>query len=428
MKRLLLLPLLFALAAHASEAPGTLLDRIVAVVNDNVIMQSELEEETARMRDFVRARGAALPPEDIFRRQILDRMIAVELQLQFAQRAGITVSDDRVNMALAQIAANNKVNLSELPRVLAQQGIDYATFRESVREELILQEVRRRAVESRVTVSPREVEELVERQQREGAGQEFLTSHILIAVPGEAPPERLEAARQQAEDIRNRVLAGEASFADMAVSFSQGQQALEGGSLGWRRLPEMPTLFADAVAGMKPGEITPPIRSGSGWHLLRLDDVRGRERVVATETHVRHILLKPNALRDQAETMAFARELRRRIAEGANFAELAREHSEDPSSAVQGGDLGWTPPGVFVPRFQEVVDELQPGTLSEPFETQFGIHIAEVLGRRETDFTDTVAQNRAYQVIRQRKAEEQYPLWLQREHDNAHIEIRLGGE
>lgn len=427
MKRLLLLPLLLiAATANAAEAPGTLLDRIVAVVNDNVIMQSELEEETERMRDFVRSRGAALPPEDIFRRQVLDRMIAVELQMQFAQRAGITVSDDRVNVALSQIAQNNNVTLSELPRVLAEQGVNYASFREQVREELMLQEVRRAAVESRVSVSPREVEELVERQQREGAGQEFLTSHILIAVPGEAPPERIEAARQQAEDIRERVLAGDASFADMAVSFSQGQQALEGGSLGWRRLPEMPTLFADAVAGMDPGEITPPIRSGSGWHLLRLDDVRGRERVLATETLARHILLKPNALRDQQATLAFARRLRERIVAGEDFTALAREHSEDPASAVQGGDLGWTPPGVFVPRFQQVIDDLPLNTLSEPFETQFGIHIAEVLGRRETDFTDTVAQNRAYQVIRQRKAEEQYPVWLQREHDNAHIEIRLG--
>lgn len=423
---LLLLAATCGTAGAQEQAPrGQLLDRIVAVVNDDVIMQSELEAEARQIRELMRERGAAVPPEDVFMEQVLDRMITMQLQLQYAERAGIRVSDDRVNQAMAEIAHRNGVTLSELPELMARDGVNYAEFREQVREELIVADVQRRAVEDRVSVSPREVEEYVERQERVGEGQEYLVSHILIAVPGQATPENINEARARIDEIRERILGGE-DFARMAASYSDGQQALEGGSLGWRRLPEMPTLFADVVAKLDKGEVSEPIRSGSGWHLVRLDDVRGRDRVVATETRARHILLKPNELRDQAATMQLAHKLREQIVNGADFAALAREYSEDPGSAVQGGDLGWQPPGIFVPRFQEVLDNLQPGGISEPFQTQFGIHVAQVLERRETDFTETVMQNRAYQAIKRRKAEEQLPIWLQQQRDNAHIEIRLG--
>ena len=422
----LLLPFA-AVAAAQEEAPrGELLDRIVAVVNDDVITQSELEAEMAQLQEMLAARGTQLPPEDVFKRQVLERMINTELQLQFARRAGISVSDDRINQAMADIAERNNITLSELPNVMASQGVSYADFREQVRKEMMAAEVRRRIVDDRIAVSPREVEEFIERQAKSGDAGEYLVGHILIAVPGEAPPEDIEAARERAEDIRQKVVAG-AAFDEMAATYSDGQQALEGGSLGWRKLPEMPTLFADVVAGMQKGEISEPIRSGSGWHLVHLTDVRGgQERVVATETHSRHILLKPNALRDEAATMQFAQELTQRLRAGEDFKALAREHSEDPVSAAQGGDLGWQPPGVFVPRFQEVLDGLQPNEISEPFSSQFGVHIAQVLERRETDFTDNVVQNRAYQTIKSRKSEEQFPLWLQKQRDEAHIDIRLG--
>lgn len=427
MKGLALLLLSFGTVASAqeSEPRGELLDRIVAVVNENVIMQSELEAEAASLREMVLARGTPLPPDDVFKQQVLDRMINTELQLQFAQRAGITVSDDRINQAMTEIAQRNNTTLSELPRTMAQEGVNYADFREQVRKEMIASEVQRRIIGDRISVSPREVEEYVEREKKSGGRGEYLVSHILLAVPGEAPPEDIEAARARAADIREKILNG-ASFAEMAATYSQGQQALEGGSLGWRKLTALPTLFADIVAGMQKGEVSEPIRSGSGWHLVQLSDTRGGpERVVATETHARHILLKPNALRDEAATLKFAEKLAARLRNGEDFEKLARENSEDPGSAAQGGDLGWQPPGVFVPRFQEMLDSLEPMTISEPFKSQFGIHVAQVLERRETDFTANVEKNRAYQAIKMRKSEEQFPQWLQKQRDEAHIDIRL---
>lgn len=428
---ILLLPLLASFATHAAdggqdeETRGELLDRIVAVVNDDVILQSELEQEAHQLRVMIQGRGETVPPRDAFLRQVLDRMIAIELQLQHAKSLGIQVSDDRVNLALTEIAQRNGATLSELPAMLAEEGINYADFRDEIREEMLRTEVQRRAVDDRVTISPQELDEYIERQKRLGAGEEYLVSHILIAVPGEAPPQEIAKARQRIEAIRQQILDG-ANFAEMARMHSDGQQALEGGSLGWRKLPDVPTLFTDAVATLAAGEVSGPIRSGSGWHLVYVEDIRGRDRVVATETHARHILLKPNTLRPKAETLALAHELRERLQAGEDFTALAKEYSEDPASAVQGGDLGWMPPGSFVPRFEEVLDELKPNAISEPFETQFGIHIAQVLERRETDFTENVEKNRAYQAIKRRKAEEQYPIWLQQLHDDAQIDIRLG--
>lgn len=428
----ILLSLLFAGIAHAAEQDGNgtetrgvLLDRIVAVVNDSVIMQSELEAEARQLRIMIQGGGERVPPHDAFMRQVLDRMIAIELQLQYAERAGITISDDRVNIALTELAQRNGGTLSDLPAMLAEQGINYTEFRENIREELLRNEVQQRAVDSRVTVSQQETEEYIARQKSLGAGEEYHVSHILIAVPGQAPPQEIEAARKRMDDIRQQIIDG-ASFAEMARAYSDGQQALEGGSLGWRKLTDVPTLLTDAVARLDAGEVSQPIRSGSGWHLVRVDEIRGRERVIATETHARHILLKPNTLRPEAETFALANALRKRLQAGEDFTALAKEYSEDPASAVQGGDLGWTPPGVFASRFEEVINALALNVVSEPFETQFGIHIAEVLERRETDFTENVEKNRAYQAIKRRKAEEQFPIWLQQLHDDAQIDIRLG--
>jgi len=422
---LLLLSAATCAGAQENEPRGQLLDRIVAVVNDDVIMQSELESEMQQLRELIAARGTQLPPESIFRRQVLERMINTELQLQFAKRAGIRISDDRVNQAMAEIAQRNNVTLSELPQLMAGDTVNYADFREQVRKEMMAAEAQRRVIDEGIAVSPREVDEYIARQKKTGEGGEYLVSHILIAVPGEAPPEDIEAARQRTEEIRDKIVAG-APFDEMAATYSDGQQALEGGSLGWRKLPEVPTLFADVIGDMQKGDISRPIRSGSGWHLVHLDDTRGgRERVVATETHARHILLKPNALRDDAATKRLAQELAERLRAGEDFAALAREHSEDPVSAAQGGDLGWQPPGVFVPRFQEILDGLQPNEVSDPFQSQFGIHVAQVLARRDTDFTENVAKNLAYQTIKRRKSEEQFPLWLQKQRDEAHIDIRL---
>lgn len=404
---------------------GTLVDRIVAVVDDDVIMQSELESEAEQLRGMLLQRGSTVPPEDYFQRQVLERMISTQLQVQFAERAGIRVTDDRLNVALAEIASRNGVSLSDLPARLAKEEINYTEFREQLRKEMLTSEVQRRISDESVSVSQREVDEFLARQKRTGGDREYLASQILIAVPGEADPQRIAEGRERIEEIRQEALDGK-SFSELAAAYSDGQQALEGGSLGWRKLAEMPTLFADVVDDMKKGDVSAPIRSGSGWHLVHLDDVRGgQERVLATETHARHILLKPNAVRDEAATMKLAEELKARLKAGEDFATLAKEYSEDPGSKAQGGDLEWQPPGVFAPRFQEVLDGLEPNQVSDPFKTQFGIHVAQVLERRETDFTENVEKNRAYMAIKRRKAEEQFPIWLQKQRDDAHIEIRL---
>lgn len=413
-------------AAEEAATRGQPLNRIVAVVNDDVLLESDLRSETDKIRTLIRQQDQEVPPTEILRSQVLERLIGIEVQKQFARNAGITVSDDRVNQALQQIAERNNVSLSELPQQLAQQGLSYRQFRESIREELLLTEVRRRVVDGKVSVSPREVEDFLKQRKRENADTEYQLSQILIAVPGQASPEEIETARERIVELREQIVSGEAEFRDIALQHSDGQRALEGGSLGWRRAGQVPTLFVEPVTRLGVGEVSEPIRSGSGWHIVRVDDMKSEdlEPVVATETKVRHILIQPNKVVTPEDAGLQLLRLRQQIRDGADFAELAREYSDD-TSAAQGGDLGWNPPGRFVPRFQEVVDDLPIGGLSEPFETQFGWHIVEVLDRRETDFTDVVAENRAYQVIRERKAEEAFPRWLQQQMEEAYIERRL---
>lgn len=415
-----------ATAAEDAAMRGQPLDRIVAIVNDSVILESDLERETDEIRIGLRQQGQELPPGDILRRQVLERLIGIEVQKQFADRAGIAISDDRVNQALQQIAERNEVSLSELPQELARQGLSYRQFRESIREELLLTEVRRRVVDGKVSVSPREVEDFLKQRKRENADTEYQLSQILIAVPGQASPDEIEAARERIVELREQIVSGDAEFRDIALQYSDGQRALEGGNLGWRRAGQVPTLFVEPVTRLGVGEVSEPIRSGSGWHIVRVDDMKSEdlEPVVATETKVRHILIQPNKVVTSEDAGLQLLRLRQQIRDGADFAELAREHSDD-TSAAQGGDLGWNPPGRFVPRFQEAVDDLPIGGLSEPFETQFGWHIVEVLDRRETDFTEVVAENRAFQVIRERKAEEAFPRWIQQQMEAAYIERRL---
>ncbi|MDX1444400.1 MAG: peptidylprolyl isomerase, partial [Gammaproteobacteria bacterium] len=363
---------------------------------------------------------------EILRRQVLERMIGVEVQKQFAERNGIRISDDRVNQAMQQIAQNNNTTLSELPQVLAREGVNYREFRESIREDLLVNQVRSRVIESKVSISPREVEDYLNQKQREGANNRYRISQILVAVPGEASPSEIEAAHERITELREQIVSGESSFRDIAIRYSDGQRALEGGDLGWRSQQELPTIFVEPVLRLDVGEVSEPVRSGSGWHLVHLDEakIEEEEPVVATETLARHILIKPNEVMTPAQAKATLYELKRRIENGEDFGELAREFSVD-TSASQGGDLGWAPPGRYVPRFQEALDALPAGGISEPFETQFGWHIVQVQDRRDTDFSDVVAENRAYQQIRQRKGEEVYPRWVQQQIEESFIDRRL---
>ena len=404
---------------------GVMLDRVAAVVNDGVVLRSELQEQMSLVSERLKAQGLEMPPADVLRQQVLERLILQELQIQRAQRAGIRVNDENLNQALAEVAQRNNISLAQLPAALASQGVDYGAYRETVRREMTIQVLQQRDVIQRINVSPRELEQFLEKQKsRPSELNEYNLSHILVAVPQEATPQQLEEATRRAEDVVQRARQGE-DFARLAVAYSNSQTALEGGALGWRRGPEIPTVLADLVVGLKPGEISAPLRTPSGYHIVRLNEVRGADQqVVIEQTRARHILLKPTEIQDDATVEQRLREVRERILKGEDFAVLAKTLSEDPGSGAEGGDLGWTAPGTFVPEFDAMLASLRENEISEPFRTQFGWHIVQLLGKRQYDSTDELRRQRAFLQLRGSKADEETELWLRRLRDEAYVDIK----
>jgi peptidyl-prolyl cis-trans isomerase SurA len=404
---------------------GVPLDRIAAVVNDGVVLQSDLEEQVLVVAQRLQAQSLELPAESVLRQQVLERLILQEIQMQRAQRAGIRIGDENLNEALAEVAQRNGIPLSRLPEALASQGIDYAAYRESIRKELTLQVLRQRDVIQRINVSPRELEQFLEKQKsRPSELNEYDLSHILIAVPQAATPAQLDEAARRAADVGERARKGE-DFSRLAVAYSNSQTALEGGALGWRRGPEIPTVLADLVARLKPGEVSEPLRTPSGYHIVKLNNVRGSDlQTVVEQVHARHILLKPTEIQDDATVEQRLRTLRERIVAGEDFAGLAKTLSEDPGSASEGGDLGWTGPGTFVPEFEATLGKLAENEISQPFRTQFGWHIIQLLGRRQFDNTDELRRQRAFVQLRESKADEETELWLRRLRDEAYVDVK----
>jgi peptidyl-prolyl cis-trans isomerase SurA len=428
-----LLVLVATFAAHAAYAQtreasssGELLDRVAATVNEGVVLTSELDEQMVIVVERLRAQKLDLPPQNVLRQQILDKLVLQELQMQRADRAGIKVSDETLNNALSDVAESNHIKLADLPNALAAQGIDYASYRDNIRKELAMQILRQRDVISRINVSPREIDQFLERQKKmPSESNEYNVSHILIAVPQAATPEQVDEAAKKAEDVYQKAMAG-ADFGQLAVANSNSQTALEGGALGWRKGPELPTFLAEAIAGMKAGDVTKPMRTPSGFHLVKLNEVRGNAQVIVNQVHARHILIKPNELQDDATVEQKLASIRDRIVnKGENFAAVASVVSEDPGSASEGGDLGWAGPGTFVPEFEKQLAQLQPDEISQPFRTQFGWHIIQLLGRRQFDTTDDVRRQRAFTALRESKADEETELWLRRLRDEAYVEYKL---
>lgn len=411
--------------AATQHSDVTTLDRIVAVVNEDVIVASELQQKVDEIRKRLEKKTTRLPPDDILRRQVLDREIMNRIQLQLAARTGIKIDDTALNKAMHEMARNNGLTLEQFRQVLQRDGYDYAAFREEIRDQLTMAQLRRREVVNRINVSDREIAEYIQQHGEPGQNdREYHLAHILINVPEAATTEQIDTARNKAEQTVAE-LRGGADFAQTALSVSGGQQALQGGDLGWRKGSELPSLFANEVREMKAGDISDPIRSASGFHIVKLLETRGDQRMVVTQTHARHILIRTDAVTSDEDARQHLEQLRKRILAGADFAELARANSQDPGTAAQGGDLGWFGPGRMTPRFQEVVDGLAPNQLSEPFRTRFGWHIVEVLGRRQHD--DTAAYQRAQVIneIRKRKTQEEMELWLRRLRDEAYVELRL---
>jgi peptidyl-prolyl cis-trans isomerase SurA len=404
---------------------GVLLDRVAAVVNEGVVLQSELEEQVTMITRRLEKQQTQLPPANVLRQQILERLVIQEVQLQRADRAGIKVPDEMLNESLKDVAERNQMTLDQLPRALEAQGINYAAYRDSIRKEMTIQMLRQRDVLARIIVTPREIDHYLEKQQESGENTEYNVSHILLSLPEAASPGQLEDVQQRAADIVQRARGGE-DFAQLAVSYSNSQTALEGGQLGWRKSAQLPTFIAELVTAMQTGQVSEPVRTPSGFHIIRLNDQRGaEEQVMINQVHVRHILMRTNELQDDETVRQKLAKLRERILAGEDFAGLAATTSEDPSSAAEGGDLGWQGPKTFVPDFERVIDALEEDEISEPFKTQYGWHIAQLLGRRVHDNTDEVRRQHALNTLRESKADEETELWLRRLRDEAFIEYKM---
>jgi peptidyl-prolyl cis-trans isomerase SurA len=404
---------------------GELLDRVVAIVNDGVVLNSDLDTQVDVVSERLRQQKLELPPQNVLRQQVLERLVMQEIQLQRANHAGVKVSDEMLNSALQDVAKRNGMPLTQLPEALARQGVDYAEYRDEIRKEMMLQMLRQRDVLQHISVTPREIDQFLDKQAKAPSERnEYNVSHILIAVGQEASAGQQEAAAKRAQDVYQRAKSGE-DFAKLAVAYSNSQTALEGGALGWRKGSELPTFLSDIIARLKPGEVSEPLRTPTGYHIIRLNEVRGgSENAVEDQVHVRHILMKTNDLADDATVRGKLTALRERILKGEDFSAIAQVTSQDPGSAADGGDLGWSGPGTFAPEFEQAIAPLKDNEISEPFRTQYGWHIAQMLGHRRFDNSDEIKRRQAMEAIRASKADEETELWLRRMRDEAYVEFK----
>jgi len=420
MKRLIILAL--AALPWLARAGYEPLNRIVAVVNDDVIVQSQVDDREALVIKQLEAKNTAIPDREQLRQQVLDRLVLENLQLQMAHQNGIDIDDETLNSNVSAMAKDNNLTLSDFRDKLESEGYDYAAFREQIRNEIAIARVRQQMVENHIQVTDQEVNNLLANAGAGGdTGKEYHLAHILVSVPDGASPDAISKAEAHARSILDKLHAG-ADFAQTAVAESNGQQALEGGDLGWRTADKLPTLFTDVVAKLQKGDISDLIRSPSGFHIVKLVDVRGEETHVVTQTHARHILIKPSVLITDEDARNRLEQIRERVQLGDDFAKLAKTHSDDTGSASAGGDLGWINPGDMVPEFEDAMKALQPGQLSEPVHSRFGWHLIQVLDRRSKDNSDEYQRSQARESIRRRKVDEETEVWLHRLRDESYIE------
>jgi len=404
---------------------GEMLDRIAAIVNDGLVLKSELDAQMDAVTKRLQEQKVELPSQSVLKQQVLDRLIVQEIQAQHAKRVGLTVSDEQLNSALQEIASRNKIPFDQLPTALSAQGVDYKQYREGMRKELTLNTLRQRDVIAHINVSPRELEQFLTRQQSSASNDEFNVSHILLSLPEAATPQQLEEITHKAQDLAARASKGE-DFGQLAIANSNSQTALDGGQLGWRKGTQLPQFILDLVAPMKPGQVSAPVRTPSGFHIVKLNERRnGEAQVIINQIHVRHILMKTNELDDDETVRQKLSKLRDRILKGEDFAGLASTNSADPGSAPDGGDLGWSGPGTFVPEFDKAIADLKVNEITEPFKSRYGWHIVQMLGTRTYDSTDDVRRQRAFAAIRESKADEETELWLRRLRDEAFVEIKM---
>ncbi len=420
---LALLALILAFHATAPLAQTVEpIDSIVALVEEDLILRSELDSAIVAIVDRIRAQGGNLPPQDLLEKQVLERLIVRKLQVQRALRTGIRVSDADIDRAMTGLAEQNGITLAQMRQVIEADGEDWSEFRRNIGEEIMSERLRQRVVNSMDPISDTEIDILL--TSEDFSGGEYDISHIIIALPDGATPQQIQEASDQVDKIYQQLEEG-MDFASAAISFSEGQDALEGGRVGWRDLNSVPREFSDTLRGMGVGQYTTPIRSPAGFHIVYVNDYREQKLVLAEEYRANHIMIEVNELMTARDAMQQIEVVRRRIMEGEEFAQMAREFSDDTTSANLGGDMGWFFPNTYGERFQTTVEGMEDGEISEAFQTEQGWHLVQRTGFRETDVTDEAMRNMARQTIMQRKADSEVEGFLRQLREEAFVEERL---
>lgn len=415
---------LLAQTAFAVPQDPVEADRIVAVVGTDVITHVELRSRLATALKQLEKQGTPLPPQDVLERQMLERLIMERAQLQYAKESGMRVDDTQLDQAIARIAAGNKMTVPQFRAALERDGVPYASFREDIRNEMIAVRLREREVDSKLVISEGEIDNYLANQAASGTSEEYQVAHILLRAPESASPEQLQKLRQRGEQALKRARAGE-NFAELTAAFSDAPDALQGGDLGFRPLSRLPALYAEAAARLQTGEVSDLLRSSAGFHIVKLIGKRGGSDAASVQqTHARHILIRVNEVVSEAEARRKLESVRERIANGIDFAEQARLYSQD-GSAAKGGDLGWLNPGDTVPEFEQAMNALKVNEVSPVVQSPFGMHLIQVLERRERDVSAERQRAVARQAIRERKLDEAYQDWLRQLRDRTYIENRL---
>ncbi|EAW5234313.1 peptidylprolyl isomerase SurA [Salmonella enterica] len=414
-----------AMIANTSFAAPQVVDKVAAVVNNGVVLESDVDGLMQSVKLNAGQAGQQLPDDATLRHQILERLIMDQIILQMGQKMGVKITDEQLDQAIANIAKQNNMTMDQMRSRLAYDGLNYSTYRNQIRKEMIISEVRNNEVRRRITVLPQEVDALAKQiGTQNDASTELNLSHILIALPENPTSEQVNDAQRQAESIVEEARNG-ADFGKLAITYSADQQALKGGQMGWGRIQELPGIFAQALSTAKKGDIVGPIRSGVGFHILKVNDLRGQSQSISvTEVHARHILLKPSPIMNDQQARLKLEEIATDIKSGkTTFAAAAKEYSQDPGSANQGGDLGWATPDIFDPAFRDALTKLHKGQISAPVHSSFGWHLIELLDTRKVDKTDAAQKDRAYRMLMNRKFSEEAATWMQEQRASAYVKI-----
>jgi peptidyl-prolyl cis-trans isomerase SurA len=410
--------------SSAVLAEVVLLDRVAAIVDDNIVLQSELEQRTANIYRQIQQSGTEPPAVEIVKKQVLERLILERLQLNIGDKVGVRIADQEIDQTIVRIAASNNISVEDYVAQIHASGETMAKIRQEIANEMIIMQVQQGTVMRGIQISEQELNNFLNSEEGKlVTSPDVLIGQILLSAPSTATVDELESIKNKLSEITQQLAEG-ADFKQLAIANSDDQSALEGGDLGWRKLAQLPLLFSESLENLEPEQVSEPIRSGAGFHLLKLYERKGGGEQLIEQHFARHILLTPNQIRDEQQTVELLEDIRTQIIEGEDFSKLAKQYSKDPGSALKGGNLGWSTPGLFVPEFEQTMGSIALNEISAPFQSQFGWHILQVTERRMQDFSDDILRNRADNLLRQRKYSEEIQVWQQKLRDEAYIEIK----